>query len=246
MKQLYPITIHQYATAAAMGRQAGEHAAQLIRQAQDAGARARVMLAAAPSQAPTLTALAAADVDFGRIDFFHMDDYLGLPPDAPQGFGNWLDRTFFDRTTGSTFHRIDTTLDPDQAADRYAELLGDEPFDLTLCGLGVNGHLAFNDPPADFHDHRSVRVVTLDQVSRQQQLDEGHFPDLASVPTHAITVTIPRLLNAEHVLCSVIGRQKRQAVINTLDKDPDPSLPGTALKLHPDAHLYVDREAYDA
>ena len=175
-----------------------------------------------------------------------MDDYIGLSTDAPQGFGNWLDRTFFTHVTGATFHRIDTTQDPDQAATRYAEVLGDEPFDVTLCGLGVNGHLAFNDPPADFHDQQKARVITLDEVSRQQQLDEGHFPDLASVPTNAITVTIPRLLNAGHLICSVIGAQKRQAVINTIDNDPDPELPGTALKLHPDAHLYVDREAYDA
>ena len=247
MTQQYPITVHPYASADAMGRHAGEHAAQLIRQAQDGGRRPRVMLAAAPSQTPTLTALAAApDVDFAKIDFFHMDDYIGLSPDAPQGFGNWLDRTFFTRLGGTTFHRIDTTLEPDQAAAHYAEVLGDAPFDLTLCGLGVNGHLAFNDPPADFDDQHTVRVIDLDQVSRQQQLDEGHFPDLASVPTTAITVTIPRLLNADHVICSVIGSVKRRAVINTIDHDPNADMPGTALKLHPDAHLYVDREAYDA
>lgn len=247
MNQQYPITVHQYSSAEEMGRHAGQHAAQIVRQAQHRGTRARVMLAAAPSQMPTLTAFATAhDLDYNRIDFFHMDDYLGVPPDAPQGFGNWLERHFFAQVTGPIFHRIDFALKPDQAATQYADLLGDDPFDVTLCGLGVNGHLAFNDPPADFHDQRKVRVVSLDEVSRQQQVDEGHFPNLDVVPTNAITVTIPRLLNARHVICSVTTAQKRQAVIDTMDNDPNPQQPGTALKLHPDAHLYVDREAYDA
>jgi glucosamine-6-phosphate deaminase len=246
MTSLYPITIHRYDSAEPMGRRAGEHAARLIHDAQTRNGRARVMLAAAPSQAPTLAALADAVslIDFARVDFFHMDDYIGLPPDAPQGFGNWLDRTFFDRVPATTFRRIDTSLAPDHAAARYAEVLGDEPFDVTLCGLGVNGHLAFNDPPADFHDQQSARVIVLDEVSRQQQVDEGHFPDLASVPTNAITVTIPRLLKTAHVICSVIGTAKRKAVSDVIGNDPDPNLPGTALKLHPDAHLYVDSEAY--
>lgn len=242
---LYPLAVHRYQARTAMGAAAAELAAATIRHAIDERGTARIMLAAAPSQSETLTALAAADgIDFSRVVAFHMDDYIGLAPDAPQGFGNWL-RTHFIASLPDTvtFHRIDTTGDPGVAAARYAEVMGIEPFDVTLCGLGVNGHLAFNDPPADFHDPLPARVVELDRVSRRQQVDEGHFPGYDDVPTHAVTVTIPRLLNAAVVVCSVPGAPKRRAVADTVALDPTGEHPGTALKMHPQAHLFVDAES---
>src|SRR5699024_9211757 len=117
-----------------------------------------------------------------------------------------------------SFHRIDVTADPEEAAAAYRAAMGEEPFDVTLCGLGVNGHLAFNDPPANFADLLSARVVELDQVSRRQQLDEGHFPSLEDVPVHAITVTIPRLLNARRIVASVPTAVKRQAVHDAVNQ----------------------------
>jgi 6-phosphogluconolactonase/glucosamine-6-phosphate isomerase/deaminase len=243
---LHPLTVTVHESAAALGAVTGRRAAEAINAALEVRGEARVMLAAAPSQTPTLTALAREPVDFDKVTFFHMDDYLGLPPTAHQGFGNWLESTFFSLIEASPrFHRMDPTLAPEAAVRAYSEALGEEPFDLTLCGLGVNAHLAFNDPPADFEDSESVRIVDLDLTSRQQQVDEGHFPTLESVPTQALTVTIPRLLNARVVLCSVLGAAKREAVRNTLASDPDPDVPGTALKLHPAAELHVDREADD-
>lgn len=240
----HPLRFTVHPTAADLGEQTADRAARLINDAIAARGRARVMLAAAPSQIPTLRALAKRAVDFSRVVFFHMDDYLGLAPDAPQGFGNWLGSNFFSHVgEGATFLRMDPQLPAEEAARAYTEALGDEPFDVTLCGLGVNAHLAFNDPPADFHDPLPVRVVALDERSRQQQLDEGHFPSLDAVPTHALTVTIPRLLHARAVICSVLGSVKAEAVRNTVDKDPTPDVPGTALKLHPAAELHVDREA---
>ena len=241
---MYPLPLTVHPTAAELGRVTGERAAATIRAALEAHGTARVMLAAAPSQSPTLAALAAADLDFARVEFFHMDDYLGLTPDAPQAFGTWLTREFLDTLPATaTFHRIDAQLAPSDAAADYARLMGDAPFDLTLCGLGVNAHLAFNDPPADFHEPEPVRVVDLDDVSRRQQVDEGHFPTFDDVPARALTVTIPRLLHAGQVICSVLGAAKRDAVRRTRDLDPTPDVPGTALKLHPNAELHVDREA---
>jgi glucosamine-6-phosphate deaminase len=172
-----------------------------------------------------------------------MDDYLGLPLDAPQGFGNWLDRVVFTTVTPRAFHRINPAGDPDGEADRYAQVMGDEPFDLVLCGLGVNGHLAFNDPPADFDDTRTARTVELDAVSRQQQVDEGHFRTFEDVPASAITVTIPRLLNADFVIASVPGLAKREAVADTLSQPISGAHPGTALRLHPNSYLYLDKES---
>lgn len=241
---MYPLPVTIHSSAEALGTVAGARAASSIRAALDARGAARVMLAAAPSQSPTLAALAAADLDFSRVEFFHMDDYLGLPRDASQAFGAWLCREFIDLLPGSvTFHRIDTLLPPGEAAAAYGRVLGAEPFDVTLCGLGVNAHLAFNDPPADFAEAEPVRVVNLDDVSRRQQVDEGHFAGIDAVPQRALTVTIPRLLRARHVICSVLGRAKHDAVRRTLEQDPNPEVPGTALKLHPHAELHVDAEA---
>jgi glucosamine-6-phosphate deaminase len=237
-----------------MGRIAGAHAARVIRDAiakrPDGHGRVRVMLAAAPSQSETLAALATGDhdrddgIDWTRVELFHMDEYVGLPADAPQGFANWLDAAFVSRVPGARFHRINPgDGDAEREALRYETLLGTEPFDLVLLGLGVNGHLAFNDPPADFADPRGVRIVTLDQTSRRQQVDEGHFAALDDVPTTALTVTIPRLLNAGTVIASVPGSAKRRAVAQTLGEPVGPMHPGTALRTHPDVTLYLDAES---
>jgi len=240
----FPLEIHALPTAQEMGAAAADAASTILREAIAERGRARLMLAAAPSQSATLQALAAAEgIDFSAIDCFHMDDYVGLRPDAPQGFGNWLEHELFDHVTPHAFHRIDVTADPEDAAASYREAMGEEPFDVTLCGLGVNGHLAFNDPPADLSDPLSARVVELDRVSRQQQLDEGHFPSFEAVPAHAITVTIPRLLNARRVVASVPTAVKRQAVDDAVNQPISGDHPGTALRTHPDAHLFVDAEA---
>ncbi|GAA1158522.1 glucosamine-6-phosphate deaminase [Kribbella jejuensis] len=221
-----------------LGRAAAAEAAARLRKTIADTGTARVLLAAAPSQTATLTALATEpDVDWSKVVLFHMDEYVGLGPDAPQSFRNWLRRTFLDKVPLATFY----PLDPDD--ENYAALLGDEPFDLVLFGLGVNGHLAFNDPPADFGDPQPTRRVALDETSRRQQVDEGNFPTLADVPTHAITVTIPRLLNAHTLIGSVPGTTKRQAVHDTLTQPISPNYPGTALRTHPDVQLFLDTES---
>lgn len=223
-----------------LGRAASAAAAEQLRKAIDTTGRARVMLAAAPSQAATLAALAGEpDLDWSRVECFHMDEYVDLKPDAPQSFRNWLRRNFLDKVPKATFH----PLDPDDGPETYAALMGNDPFDLVLFGLGVNGHLAFNDPPADFNAPEATKRVALDDTSRQQQVDEGNFPTLTDVPTHAITVTIPRLLNAHALIGSVPGSVKRQAVHDTLTQPIDPNYPGTALRTHPDVQLFLDADS---
>ena len=228
----------------ALGAAAAALAGHHLRAALQEQERATVMLAAAPSQSATLDALAhEPDIDWSRVDCFHMDDYLGLAADAPQGFGVWLQQGFIDRVPGVTFHRMPVDGDPEAAARAYAAVLPHGPFDLVLLGLGVNGHLAFNDPPADLADPEDTRVVTLDEVSRRQQVDEGHFPTLEDVPQRAITVTIPRLLRARHVVASVPGMAKRAAVQATLTEPVGPDHPGTALRTHPDVALFLDTDS---
>ncbi|WP_213814370.1 6-phosphogluconolactonase [Glaciihabitans sp. dw_435] len=230
-----------HADAEALGRAAAAEAGAVLRSALARAHVVRLMLAAAPSQEPTLRWLAAEDgIDWSRIESFHMDDYIGLNADAPQGFGNWLLRNFFRRLPATTFHRIDTANEPENEATRYGQVMGDAPFDLVLLGLGVNGHLAFNDPPAEFASIDRARVVELDMVSRQQQVDEGHFPSAAAVPSTAITVTISRLLNAQRIIGSIPGTAKKQAVWNTLHEPIGAIHPGTALRTHPAVSLHVD------
>jgi glucosamine-6-phosphate deaminase len=238
------LVVATYADPEALGQAAGRQAAEVLIDALARKDTVRLMLAAAPSQEATLTTLInSPGIDWSRVECFHMDDYLGLPMDAPQGFGNWLDRVVFTTVTPRAFHRIDPAGDPDNEADRYAQVMGEEPFDLVLCGLGVNGHLAFNDPPADFDDTRTARTVELDAVSRQQQVDEGHFRTFDDVPGSAITVTIPRLLNADFVIASVPGLVKRAAVADTLNQPISGAHPGTALRLHANSYLYLDKES---
>jgi glucosamine-6-phosphate deaminase len=238
------LVVATYADPEALGRAAGRHAAEVLIDALARKETVRLMLAAAPSQEATLTTLInSPGIDWARVECFHMDDYLGLPLDAPQGFGNWLDRVVFTTVTPRAFHRINPAGDPDSEADRYAHVMGDEAFDLVLCGLGVNGHLAFNDPPADFDDARTARTIELDAVSRQQQVDEGHFPTFEDVPASAITATIPRLLNADFVIASVPGLVKREAVADTLSQPISGAHPGTALRLHANSYLYLDKES---
>jgi glucosamine-6-phosphate deaminase len=231
--------ISTYRTREDLGRAAAAAAAGHLRKATGP---IRIMLAAAPSQTATLAALAEEpEIDWSRVECFHMDEYVGLSPDAPQSFRNWLHRHFLDKVPQATFH----PLDPGQGPDGYAKLMGDEPFDVVLFGLGVNGHLAFNDPPADFDDPQAVKVVALDETSRRQQVDEGNFATMDDVPTHAVTVTIPRLLNAHELIGSVPGSVKRQAVHDTLTQPISPNFPGTALRTHPHVQLYLDTESAD-
>lgn len=234
--------VSTYPTREGLGRAAAAAAAEYLRKAIATSGQARIMLAAAPSQTATLAALTQEpEIDWSRVECFHMDEYVGLSPDAPQSFRNWLRRNFLDKVPQATFR----PLDPDEGPDGYAELMGDEPFDVVLFGLGVNGHLAFNDPPADFGDPRVAKLVALDETSRRQQVDEGNFATMDDVPTHAITVTIPRLLNAHELTGSVPGSAKRQAVHDTLTQPISPDFPGTALRTHAQVHLYLDTESAD-
>lgn len=238
------LDVRTYEDAATLGDAAGRQAAEVLANALSHKKTARLMLAAAPSQHATLSTLVTSPaIDWSRVECFHMDDYLGLAADAPQGFANWLQRVVFDSVQAKEFHRIDPFNVPFDEAARYGRLMGDEPFDLVLCGLGVNGHLAFNDPPANFNDPEVTRLIELDRVSRQQQVDEGHFARIDDVPVQAITATVPRLLNTDCIIASVPGIAKRAAVADTLNRPVGGEYPGTALKTHPNAYLYLDKES---
>lgn len=229
---------------AEMGSKAAEDIAAELRQRLKTQQSVRMIFAAAPSQSEMLAALVAAPgIDWTRITAFHMDEYLGLAPAAPQRFGLWLRRAIFDQLPFAAVELLDPGDDPEKSADAYAAKLAAAPIDIVCCGIGANGHLAFNDPPADLNDPADVKVVELDQACRQQQVDDRCFGRIEDVPTHALTLTVPRLLNASRIFCCVPGALKRTAVRRTLHDSISGKVPATALRTHPNWTLYLDRDS---
>ena len=158
-----------------------------------------VIFAAAPSQNDVLLSLVNdKSIEWNRINAYHMDEYIGLPSDAPQGFGNFLRRSLFDLLPFKSVNCIDSTAtDAEAECERYSKLLNDNLADIVVMGIGENGHIAFNDPPvANFGDTKTVKVVELDAVCRQQQVNDGCFAKIDDVPTHAVTLTVPALCAA--------------------------------------------------
>jgi glucosamine-6-phosphate deaminase len=201
----------------------------------------RIIFACAPSQATTLAQLAAEPgIDWSRVVAFHMDEYLGLALDAPQLFSTWLKQVLLDHVPIGRAHLIVPGDNPDEDCRAYGELLAEAPIDIACLGIGVNGHLAFNDPPADFTDPVAVKVVELSLESRRQQVDDECFDELADVPGQAITLTVPRLLAADRVFCMVPGEEKRAALTATLYGPIGPQVPATALRTHPSCTIYLD------
>ena len=174
-----------------------------------------------------------------------MDEYLGLSPDAPQGFGNFLKERIFDRKPFRSVNYLNGKSESKVSeCARYSNLLLENPVDIVCMGIGENGHIAFNDPHvADFDDKDQVKVVELDGFCRQQQVNEGCFSSIGLVPTHALTVTIPVLISARYIFCMVPGINKAQAVANTIEQKISELYPSTILRTHLSAILYLDQES---
>jgi glucosamine-6-phosphate deaminase len=239
------LRVCSFATRAAMGRAAARDVAAEIRARLAVAAGVRMIFAAAPSQGEMIAAvIAEPDIDWGRVTAFHMDEYIGLAADAPQRFARWLRERLFDRVPFAAVHPIVPEPEPRAAAERYAALLDAAPIDIVCLGIGVNGHVAFNDPPvADFADPQDVKIVKLDDVCRRQQVDDDCFPNLAAVPEQALTLTIPRLLRAERLFCVVPGAHKRVAVASALHGPITTDCPASVLRRHPGCTLYLDAES---
>ena len=245
-EQVDKLNVKVYHTREEMGRAAAEEAAAAIRAAIAAKGEINMIFAAAPSQNEFLAHLIAdKSIDFTKINAFHMDEYIGLPADAPQGFGNFLRERLFDRVPFKTVNTIDSTAaDPEAECRRYAALLQAHPCDIVCMGIGENGHIAFNDPHvADFGDKAAVKVVALDETCRQQQVNDGCFARLDDVPTHALTLTIPTLTAPEAVFCIVPAKTKANAVYATLRGGITEACPASILRRHANATLYCDADS---
>jgi glucosamine-6-phosphate deaminase len=235
-----------YADVATMARGAAEQAAAIMRAAVRERGVANVMFATGNSQLAFIDTLVAdtADVPWSDTVVFHMDEYVGVGPDHPAGFQRWIRERIVAPASPRTAYYVEGLGDPEAACASYAELLAIHPLDLCCLGIGENGHLAFNDPGvADFDDPLDVKVVELEPACRQQQVNEGHFPDMASVPSHALTVTIPALLRAGDVMAIVPEARKAEPVSAALTGPISTSCPASALRTIGHATVFLEPES---
>ncbi len=205
-----------------------------------------MIFAAAPSQNDVLKSLVEdKSIEWNRINAYHMDEYIGLDKDAPQAFGNFLKDHIFGIVPFKSVNYIDVSaVDPEKEAERYGNLIKDNPTDIVLMGIGENGHIAFNDPPvADFNDKKWAKPIELETVCRQQQVNDGCFASIDQVPTHAITLTVPTLVRAPYLFCVVPAKTKANAVYETLNGSIDEHCPASVLRNQKNAILYLDGDS---
>jgi len=235
-----------HADRAALGSAAAAEAADALRLALAATGRASLVVATGTSQLEVLAAFAAAPaIAWDRVTLFHLDEYCGIADHHPASFRRYLRERFFDLlpVRPAAFHWIGADDDPAAECRRLAGLVPAGDFDLLLCGIGENGHLAFNDPPADFAASDPYLVVALDEACRRQQVGEGWFPTLDAVPTHAISMSIPQIMAARTIICSVPDERKAVAVRDTVMGPVTPAVPASILQRHADCRLHLDRAA---
>lgn len=207
----------------------------------------RIVFAAAPSQNETLEYLIKSkNIDWTRIIAFHMDEYIGLPQDAVQLFSRFLTNKLFDLVPFKEINIINGN-NTDDECKRYGELIGQAPIDIVCMGIGENGHIAFNDPPvADFNDPEIIKSVKLDEVCRQQQVNDGCFKTIDDVPEYAYTLTIPTLMSGKNLFCVVPGETKNEAVKQTLNNpEITTAWPSTILRNHSSCNFYFDNDSCD-
>lgn len=239
------LKVRVYDNRTELGNDAAKMAANHIRLLLQQKEEVNMIFAAAASQNEFLAAIIKEDIDWTRVNAFHMDEYIGLPENAPQLFSVFLKQRIFDKVPFRAVFCLNGAA-PDIAAecDRYAALLEQYPADITCMGIGENAHLAFNDPHvADFKDAHAVKVVDLDEACKQQQVNEGCFSKVEDIPVDALTLTIPALLRAPFILCMVPGATKTQAVYHTLLSDISEEYPSTIIRTHPGTILFLDRES---
>ncbi len=228
-----------------MGIAAAQNASSIIRQKIDNQGLARIVLATGVSQFEMLEALVKEPIDWSKTTVFHLDEYIGLPATHPASFRRYLRDRFVDRVAGlADFHAIDGEA-ADAAAEcrRLAALLQAAPIDLACIGIGENGHLAFNDPPADFDCKEPFIIVDLDDACRRQQVGEGWFATLDSVPSRAISMSIPWIMRCQTLVCTVPDERKAPALQATVEGPITPMVPASILQKHGDCRLFIDRPA---
>ena len=224
---------------------AATNAADLICQAIAASGQAYLIAATGASQFEFLDALVVRpNIDWRQVTFFHLDEYVGLPKSHPASFRRYLQERIVDRIHPGAFHFLNGDVaDPAAECRRVGDLISRQTIDAAFVGIGENGHLAFNDPPADFETEEPYLIVKLDAACRSQQVGEGWFETVADVPTHAISMSIQQILKARNVLCIVPEQRKATAVRDCLKLAVSPLHPASILQQHPSATIYLDQDS---
>ena len=235
-----------YDTRDNMGKGAADDIASAIKELLAEKEEINMIFAAAPSQNDMLFHLCEkSDIEWERINAFHMDEYIGLKADAPQCFSNFLKKYIFDLKPFKSVNLINAAASsPEEECDRYSALLKKYPVDIVCMGIGENGHIAFNDPHvAEFNDSKLVKPVSLDDMCRNQQVNDGCFEKLSDVPEYAITLTIPALMNAKYNFCVVPAKTKAAAVKNTVEGEVSETCPASVMRIKEGCILYCDADS---
>jgi glucosamine-6-phosphate deaminase len=225
-----------------MGKQAGACGAEAIRRAIAERGKANIIVATGASQFTMLEALITYDLDWSKVTGFHLDEYLQLPMTHPASFRKYLKERFVDRVPLAAFHYVQgDAASPQAECDRLGKLIANYPIDVAFIGIGENGHLAFNDPPADFETEQAYLVVDLDEACRRQQMGEGWFATLDDVPQQAISMAVRQILKSKLIVCSVPDARKAAAVKGAVNGPVTPDCPGSILQQHANCQLFLDK-----
>jgi len=227
-----------------MAGAAAQHAAAAIGRAIAEGGRARIIAAAGAAHFEFLEALTSlAGIDWPRVEMFHLDEYIGVPITHPASFRRYLLERLIWKTGITRYHLLDGERDPEEVCREAGGELNAAPIDVAFVGIGENGHLAFNDPPADFETERPYLVVRLDEACRRQQVGEGWYASLAEVPERAISMSVRQILKAREILCVVPDARKAAAVRACLEGEISPMAPASILRAHPNLTVFLDRHS---
>jgi glucosamine-6-phosphate deaminase len=236
--------IEIYNTPRELGKAAGANAARLIHQAIQTNGAANIILATGTSQFDTLNQLVSEDIDWSKVTMFHLDEYIGLPITHPASFRKYLQERFIARVAPlKSAHLINGETTPKQECDRLGELIIQHPVDVALIGIGENGHIAFNDPPADFKTEQPYIIVELDEACRRQQMGEGWFKAIEEVPQKAISMSVRQIMKSKNIICSVPDKRKATAVKNCLEHEVSNLCPASILQEHNNCIIYLDKDA---
>ena len=229
---------------ASLAGAAAVQAATSIRKAISDKGSARIIAATGASQFEFLDALTAMpDIDWKQVEMFHLDEYIGLPLSHPASFRSYLLKRLINKVGITRYHLLDVESDPDSVAREVGAKLASAPIDVAFVGVGENGHLAFNDPPADFETEAPYLIVNLDEACRRQQMGEGWFATLADVPPTALSMSVRQILKAQEIICVVPDGRKAQAVAACFEGEISRNAPASILRTHPRCTVYLDNDS---
>lgn len=238
------MNIKVFKNKASLATAAAAQAATSIRQAISAKGAARIIAATGASQFEFLDALTAMpDIDWKRVEMFHLDEYIGLPLSHPASFRGYLLKRLINKVGITRYHLLDGERDPAAVAREVGAELASAPIYVAFVGIGENGHLAFNDPPADFETEDPYLVVNLDEACRRQQMGEGWFATLADVPPTALSMSVRQILKAQDIICIVPDARKARAVVACFEGEISPNAPASILRTHSRCAVYLDNDS---